>query len=51
VLQIARFLGKKYKDMLLSDGGKVLNEVLEKTSFKKMQSEPDKWVSWYKNPL
>jgi len=45
VLQIARFLGKKYEDVLLADGGKKLNEVLEKSSFKKMQSEPDKWVS------
>ena len=44
VLKIARFLGKDYENDLKADNEKILNKVLEESSFKSMKDNIKKWV-------
>ena len=44
VLKIARFLGKDYEKDLKADNEKILNKVLEESSFKSMKDNTKKWV-------
>ena len=44
VLKIARFLGKDYEKVLKAGNEKILNKVLEESSFKSMKDNTKKWV-------
>ena len=51
-MKIAKFLGRDYLKVLLADEGKLLKEILIKTSFKYMAEKPNsEWVYFFSFPI